>query len=147
MISLRLSKKNELAIFVDMETQAHANRFVNSTDLKTHQNNFNNPNVIYLSIENSKGELSGFFILVNEPDEESVEFQRILVDESKRGIGQDAISEMENYCKLELHTKRIWLDVYDDNDIGKHIYEKMGYQKFKEAFYDGRKLLFYQKAL
>ncbi len=147
MISLRPSKKDELIIFVDLETQTHANRFVNSSDLETHQRNFNNPNVIYLSIENSKGELSGYFILLYEPDEESVEFHRILIDESKRGIGQNAIIEMENYCRSELNVERIWLDVYEDNEIGKHIYEKMGYKQFKEEINDGRKLLFFQKAL
>ena len=54
---------------------------------------------------------------------------------------------MESYCKTEFNVKRIWLDVYEDNEIGMHIYEKMGYERFKEKLVEGRKLYFYEKAL
>lgn len=147
MISLRPSRKDELPFFASMEKQSHASRFVNSTDLETHLKNYHRKNIIYLSIENNNKELSGYFILVKEPDEESIEFHRVLIDQNKRGIGQLAITKMEQYCKKELNAKRIWLDVYEDNEIGKHIYEKMDYRQFKENISHGRKLLFYQKML
>ena len=147
MILLRPSKRDELETFAGMERQAHANRFVNPTDLETHQNNFDNGEVTYLSIENSSGEFLGYFILVVEPDTESVEFRRILIDQNKRGVGQIAIAEMENYCRERLNVKRIWLDVYEDNAIGMHIYEKMGYKQFDVELVGGRKLLFYEKTL
>ncbi len=147
MISLRPSKRDELELFDKMDRQCHANRFVYQTGFKTHQDYFSNPDITYLSIENSCGEFSGYFILVVEPETESVEFRRILIDQSKRGVGQMAIFEMESYCRKKLNVKRIWLDVYDDNTIGKHIYEKMGYQQFKVHLVEGRKLLFYEKAL
>lgn len=147
MITLRSSSEEELKVFVGMELQTHAINFVNSMDLDTHIKKFKKPNVIYLSIENSNSEVSGYFILVIEPDTESVEFQRIVIDENCRGVGQIAITQMENYCRNKLHSKRIWLDVYEDNLVGKHIYEKLGYKKFKESTVDERALLFYQKML
>jgi len=61
-----------------------------------------------------------------------VEFRRVLIDHNNLGIGQTAITEMEKYCKNNLKAKRIWLDVYQDNAIGKHIYEKFGYTIFKQ---------------
>ena len=147
MISLRPSTRDELEIFDALDRQIHASKFVISTGLKTHQKYFDDPNITYLSIENSRGEFSGYFVLVVEPDTESVEFRRILIDQNKRGVGQVAITEMENYCRKEFSVKRIWLDVYEDNAIGRHIYEKMGYQQFKEELEEGRQLLFYEKAL
>ena len=147
MISLRPSKREELEIFDEMDRQDHARNFVIQTGLGTHQKYFIDPKITYLSIENSSGEFCGYFILVLEPDTESVEFRRILIDQKKRGIGQAAISEMESYCKNEFNVKRIWLDVYEDNEIGIHIYEKMGYERFKEKLVEGRKLYFYEKAL
>tara|TARA_R110002096_G_scaffold265152_3_gene458658 strand:- start:702 stop:1145 length:444 start_codon:yes stop_codon:yes gene_type:complete len=147
MITLRPSVEKELNVFANMELQVHANRFVNATNLESHRSSFKNPNIIYLSIENIEGKVSGYFILVVETDTESVEFHRIVIDENCRGIGQAAIREMENYCRSVLSAKRIWLDVYEDNLVGKHIYEKLDYKKFKERKCDGRKLLFYQKAL
>lgn len=130
-----------------MDRQVHARNYVTQNGLETHQRQFNDPNITYLTIENNEGELSGYFVLVIEPDKESLEFRRILVDQNKRGVGQDAITEMENFCRKAFGLKRIWLDVYEDNSIGRYIYEKLGYQQFKVEFEERRKLLFYEKTL
>jgi len=136
-----------LEIFDRLDRQSHAENFVARTGLKMHQKYFHDPNVNYLSIENDKGELAGYFILVVEPLNQSVEFRRILIDHDNLGIGQTAISEMEIYCKDNFNVERIWLDVYEDNVIGKHIYEKFGYIKFKEQPEGERVLQFYEKTL
>jgi hypothetical protein len=147
MISLRPSTRGELAIFDEMDRQNHASNFVTQIGIETHQKYYDDPHVTYLSIANSEGEFSGYFVLVVEPDSASVEFRRILIDQNKRGVGQEAIMEMEAYCRTEFGVKRIWLDVFEDNAIGRHVYGKMGYQQFKEELEEGRKLLFYEKAL
>ncbi len=69
----------------------------------------------------------------------SLRGRRVMVD------GQPAIAEMERYCKNAFDVKRIWLDVFEGNDIGIHIYEKMGYRYFKQERFDGRRLYFYEK--
>ena len=130
-----------------MDRQAHAIKFVTQIGLETHEEYFDNPNITYLSIENNRREFFGYFVLVFEPDTKSVEFRRILIDQNKRGVGQIAITEMEDYCRKELHVKRIWLDVFEDNVIGRYIYEKLGYIYFKVELEEGRKLLFYEKTL
>ena len=147
MISLRPSKREELETFDAMDRQAHARRFVIQTGLETHRRNFGDPGIVYLSIENGSGEFCGYFILVLEPETGSIEFRRILIDREKRGIGQAAIAEMENYCKSEFGAKRIWLDVFEDNQIGMHIYRKMGYARFGKSQVEDRKLYFYEKDL
>jgi RimJ/RimL family protein N-acetyltransferase len=130
-----------------MEKQAHARNYINQTSLEDHQTNFNATEIVYLSIENYRRDLIGYFILAFECNGEDIEFRRIVVDEKHRGIGQQAIEEMEKYCKTELQRMRIWLDVYDDNSRGKHIYEKLGYVKTGEEIVDGRNLLIYIKEL
>ena len=100
-----------------------------------------------LSIEDAAGAFCGFFILVKEGDSGTVEFRRILVDADKRGVGQAALAEMERYCREALGAARIWLDVFDDNAVGMHIYEKLGYRQFREEPAGERKLLFYEKSL
>jgi RimJ/RimL family protein N-acetyltransferase len=147
MISLRSSTRDELVVFDDMDRQDHACDFITQIGLERHREYFDDPNVSYLSIENDRGEFSGYFVLAFEPDTESLEVRRILVDQNKRGLGQAAIKEMEKYCKRKFNAKRIWLDVFEDNVIGRHIYEKMGYQQFKGELEEGRKLLFYEKPL
>ena len=54
---------------------------------------------------------------------------------------------MERYCKTVLGVDRIWLDVFEDNEIGIYIYEKLGYKRLKEETVTGRRLFFYEKPL
>ena len=147
MVILRPSRIDELERFDTLDRQLHARKFVNQTGIAGHHELYSDVRVTYLSIENGSGELCGYFILVLEPDSEAIEFRRILIDKSQRGIGQAAIAEMESYCRTHFQAKRIWLDVFDDNEVGMHIYEKMGYRRFAEEPAEDRKLLFYEKAL
>jgi RimJ/RimL family protein N-acetyltransferase len=76
-----------------------------------------------------------------------VEFRRVVVADKDKGIGQLAIAAMERFCRAELERKRIWLDVFESNHRGRHVYEKLGYQRFGESSHPGGKLLLYEKAL
>ena len=145
MISLRPSKKEELTIFDAMDRQEHARHFVIQTGLENHQKYFADPAITYLSIENGRNELCGYFILVLDAETDSVEFRRIIIDQNKRGIGQVAIITMENYCKNQFNVKRIWLDVFADNTRGIHIYQKLGYTLFERGEHQGRALLYMEK--
>jgi diamine N-acetyltransferase len=145
-IELRRAREHELKKFDVLDRQAHASRFVIQTGLATHLQNFRHPDITYLSIERA-GDFCGYFILVREAQTDSVEFRRILIDRNRRGAGQAAIVAMENYCRENWNPKRIWLDVFEDNEIGRHIYQKLGYLRFREEMFDGRKLLFFEKQL
>ena len=147
MVELRLSSRNELDIFDNIDRQDHASNFITQIGLNTHLEFFDEPNITYLSIENNEGELSGYIVLVLEPGNQSLEFRRISVDQTKRGVGQAAIRKMERFSKRTFGVQRIWLDVYEDNAVGRHIYEKLGYKQFKVERREGRKLLFYDKDL
>ena len=144
-VSLRVAQVEELEILDAMDRQDHASRFVIQTGIEQHRRNFSDPDITYLCIENEQGQLCGYFILVVEPGGETIEFRRILIDQNQRGIGQNAIEAMEDYCCRRWHPRKIWLDVYEDNEIGLHIYPKLGYRPSGETYVDGRKLLFFAK--
>ena len=146
MTALRPTIDTELPLFASFERQSHAREFINATSLEEHCHNFSNPDFIYLTIENDAADVVGYFILVKEANNR-VEFRRIVIDENQRGIGQSAIIAMEEYCNRELRCESIWLDVYDDNVVGRHIYEKFGYLQFKSTVVSGRILLFYEKLI
>ncbi|MEM7195111.1 MAG: GNAT family N-acetyltransferase [Pseudomonadota bacterium] len=147
MIRLRAATANELEIFDQMDRQPHARRFVLQTGIDQHRKNFRDPLITYLVVEDDSETLCGYFILVFEPENDSVEFRRILIDQSKRGIGQTAISLMESYCRKTWSASRIWLDVFEDNEVGCHIYPKLGYTFFGETDFEGRALKLYEKQL
>ena len=95
-----------------------------------------------------KGQFAGFIILALDPDGKSVEFRRIVVSAKGRGVGQTAISEMEKFCKSELRRERVWLDVFEYNRRGRHIYEKLGYRQYGSIAHEsGKLLLLYEKDL
>ena len=147
MVTVVLSKLSELPQFVEIEHQAHARNFVTCADLSLHQQQFVMENFVYLTIQSGQDEVAGFFLLKIEQDNRTVEFARIAIDERHLGVGQDAIKEMEAFVFKILKKERIWLDVYEDNLRGKHVYEKLGYRYFKMEDRSGRGLLFYEKTL
>jgi RimJ/RimL family protein N-acetyltransferase len=54
---------------------------------------------------------------------------------------------MENYCHERLGRSRIWLGVFDFNQRGQHIYEKLGYRRFAKSEVEDKVLFFYGKPL
>ena len=77
----------------------------------------------------------------------SVEFRRIVIAERGKGIGQQVLNQIENYCRMILKRNRIWLDVFYFNKRGIHIYEKQGYQKIDETHIDDNRAFIYEKLL
>ena len=146
MIELRESREGELQAFADMETDADAAEYILPYSLARHRQEFAREDIVYLSIINNR-ELAGFFILALEDDGHSVEFRRIVVAAKNAGIGQQAISSMQDYCRDRLDRERIWLDVFEHNSRGRHIYRKLGYVPFDRAELNGKPLLFMQKLL
>jgi RimJ/RimL family protein N-acetyltransferase len=97
--------------------------------LERYRSEFAKPDIVYLSILNA-GELARFFMLALDPDHTSVELRRIVIAQKGIGPGQDAILPMEDYCRERIGRSRIWLDVFDFNHRGQHVYQKLGYRRF-----------------
>lgn len=146
MIEIGESTPDQLAQFSHMELEADAAPNITPCSPEKHLEEFNREDIVYLTIYHRQ-EQSGFFILRLEPDNHSVEFRRIVVSSRDQGIGQQAITLMEDYCRDIFQRQRIWLDVFDYNERGRHVYEKLGYRQFETKELDGRTLLFYQKSL
>ncbi|RZM81285.1 N-acetyltransferase [Pseudoalteromonas rubra] len=143
MIELKESNPSDITRFVEMEVAADTSGFILPYSAEQHCAAMAQPHIVYLSIYDSQS-LVGFIILARE-GETSVEFRRIVVGVKGRGIGQQALSQMEQYCVDVLKCKRIWLDVFADNTRGIHIYQKLGYTLFERGEHQGRALLYMEK--
>ncbi len=137
---------DDLSKFAEMEQEAGVSQFISPYSLEEHQNEFAEPHVIYLRIMNHDV-IAGFFILALEADGCSIEFRRIVVSDKGKGIGQAAISQMEVFCRDELCRSRIWLDVFESNQRGRHVYEKLRYKQFGESEFMGKPCLLCEKRL
>jgi RimJ/RimL family protein N-acetyltransferase len=129
-----------------MEQDADAAPNIVPYSYEQHLAEYNRGDIVYLSIYDNH-QLAGFFILALDPDNHSVEFRRIVVACKDRGIGQQAISQMETYCREQLNRNRVWLDVFDFNQRGQHVYAKLGYKFFDQKDFHGQTLLCYQKSI
>jgi len=145
-IYLRKAAADEARKFVAMENSAGTGEFIIPYSLEQHLAEMEKPEIVYLSIIANQ-QLAGFIIVATGEHGNGVEFRRIVVRRKGQGIGQAAISKMEQYCLTELDCNRIWLDVYDFNHRGRHLYEKLGYRYFKSSTDESKTLLYYEKLL
>jgi RimJ/RimL family protein N-acetyltransferase len=147
MITLRPTGYKELDRFCELDRQPHAKDFVSGGSLEVHQRDFVRDDTSYLSIVDADNGLLGYFLLIVEDDGKTINFHRIVIDQKAQGVGQLAIKQMEEFCRLDLGATNIWLDVFEDNPRGIHIYEKLGFRRFKSEPYNQRVLHFYRKTL
>jgi len=145
-IRLERATAEDAALFATWEQASDTKEYIIPYSRIEHLNSMSDPDLLYLRIMKD-GELTGFFILALDADGRSVEFRRVVIAAKGIGTGQSAISAMERFCVAELHRTRIWLDVFEHNSRGLHLYRKLGYEEFGAVELDGRRLLLYQKTL
>ncbi|WEM43843.1 GNAT family N-acetyltransferase [Photobacterium sp. DA100] len=145
MLKLERSKVEDADFFFEIERLSGTEEFIIPYSLEKHRELIGSNEPIYLSVFHND-ELVGFIILHQESSE-AVEFRRIVILSKGRGLGQLAIKAMERFCSKELGCSRVWLDVFESNVRGLHIYRKLGYKPFKTSIYDGQRLLFMEKSL
>ncbi|TMP82029.1 N-acetyltransferase [Pseudoalteromonas phenolica] len=133
----------DLAQLVSWEKQAEVEEFILPNTYQQHVDMMAQDNFLYLSIFQSD-RLVGFLILAIEAGG-GIEFRRIVIGHRGQGLGQLAIQAMEYYCLEHFACQRIWLDVFDFNERGQHIYRKLGYQEFKRCQHGEHQLLFFEK--
>ena len=146
MIEVEKALPENALVFAAMEQASDTKDYILPYALAEHIQKMLDPNIVYLRILHENA-LAGFFILSLDPDGTSIEFRRVVVSVKGRGIGQAAIRAMEQFCRTELNRQRIWLDVFEHNHRGRHIYKKLGYEKYGESTSEGKRLLLYQKQL
>lgn len=145
-IDVAPASRKDLPSFLEMERADDTQEFILVYSLDDHEKAFSTPGIIYLGIYEEET-LVGFFILAAEAEGQSVEFRRIVVRESARGIGQSAIRLMERYCRDELGCNRLWLDVFESNSRAIHVYEKLGFRRFRTEGNSTSNVAFYEKSL
>ncbi|PCJ56300.1 MAG: acetyltransferase [Planctomycetota bacterium] len=138
---------SELQIFQKMECLSDTGKFIIPYSLSKHTEEYSKEEVIYKKIVNRKNNIIGFVILVLNKNEDCMEFRRIVIEEKGKGYGTDSVKLLDKLCKDEYGVQKIWLDVFEFNKRGQHIYEKCGYKYVKSVELEGETLKIYEKAL
>lgn len=145
MLTLQPAKKQDVPIFTQMEMAQDTSSYIIPYTEEQHIAEMEKNEIKYLSIY-QQNTLIGFIILALESGTR-VEFRRIVIAQKGCGYGQMAMQLLEQYCKQKLQKRAIWLDVFESNKRGIHIYQKLGYQQFELAEHEGKTLLLMQKEL
>jgi RimJ/RimL family protein N-acetyltransferase len=146
MLELERATTLDVPALIALERAADTKPYIIPYSDHEHERNMADPALVYLRIVED-GLTAGFFILALDGDGTSVEFRRIVVSAKDRGLGQLAIARMEGFCRTQLGRSRIWLDVFEHNARGRHIYEKLGYKKYMTRTHDNGSLWLYEKSL
>jgi RimJ/RimL family protein N-acetyltransferase len=151
-VVLRAMGESELELAHAMSVGRDTQAYIVPYSLERHRSEYAKKEVVYLTIAEAEPRsddvrMAGYFILVREPDGDSVECRRIVVDRKNQGFGKRAMRLLDRYCREVLGRRRIWLDVYEFNARGRRVYESCGYRLVKHGEQDGKTLLFYEKLL
>ena len=146
MLTLEHATENDADLLYEFEQAEDAKQFIIPYSSEKHASNIKNSELIYLKIISSN-QVVGFIILAIDESPDTVEFRRIVIGNKGLGLGQKAIQAMEEFCVSELSRSTIWLDVFVDNLIARHIYEKLSYIRFGQSKVNEEKLLLYRKKL
>jgi len=103
-----------------------ANIFVHSWDEATHHANLLDPKHHYFIAEDIEKTSLGYAILI-EDEAGSIEWKRIIVARRGNGIGSSFMEAILRHFSHKNKTRKIWLDVYAQNDRARHVYQNLGF--------------------
>lgn len=144
-IRIEETKPEELSAIYEMEQDAGTARYICGNTLQKHQEEYGKAHVLYRSIYHCDKRFVGFLVLILDADGTSVELRRIVISEKGRGFGTRAVSLVDGIVTGELGRSRIWLDVFDFNHRGRHVYEHRGYKLVSMSTLQGKALCIYEK--
>ncbi len=127
---MRNTEEKDLAYVLETEKDRENKPFVGQWDSATHIKSLTDVNIKHLVIEDSiSGKVVGYLILrgftgINK----SIELMRIAITDKGRGFGKAALETVKQMVFSEYKKHRLWLDVRENNNRAKNIYESCGFK-------------------
>ena len=129
-IALRSVSLDEVDYIFELEARAENSRFVMPYTRERHlQAMASADEELLIVCDKNTNALLGFVILagLTNPDL-SLEFRRMVIADKGKGLGRQTVNLVKDYCFRTLRFHRLWLDVYEDNERGIHIYQSEGFR-------------------
>jgi len=115
---------SDIDLIIEIENQFENNQFINPYTKERHLQVITNRDEMHLLIWNKiEKQIIGFIILGGlENLNLSLEFRRIIIQPKGKGFGKQSLRLIKNYCFQQLKFHRLWLDVFDDNQVAIKFY-------------------------
>ena len=104
--------------------------FIFPNSKEEHIKLINDSNIEHLLLKSTSDEIIGFVILAGLKDKSrNIEFRRIVIKEKGKGFGRIAIKKIKQYSFETLKCHRLWLDVLENNERARYLYESEGFRE------------------
>lgn len=127
MIHIRETREKDLDFVLEAENEASRTAYVKKDSKATHLKMMHTKGMDHFVVERNN-QLIGYLVGVHD-DENQYELRRLVIVKRNCGYGRRVIEHMIKRAFTELNCHRFWLDVRSHNEIGLHLYEKMGFIK------------------
>lgn len=126
---LRATVLDDIGLIVGWERDPENSPFIVPWEKQRHMAAMTDPDIQHLVVE-AQGLPVGFVILAGLSSvNECIEFRRIVIHEKGRGYGRATVEAVKRRAFRVLGAHRLWLDVKEDNERARTLYEATGFKK------------------
>jgi RimJ/RimL family protein N-acetyltransferase len=128
--TLRQAREADLDWIVSLERREDFAPFICRWPREVHTRNLSDADMLYLLAVDPHGQNVAFVILAGlRSVARSIELVRIVVNRPGTGVGKPLLRRVINLAFNDLNANRLWLDVFDDNDRARHVYQSVGFKE------------------
>ncbi|WP_028596540.1 GNAT family N-acetyltransferase [Paenibacillus assamensis] len=143
LLNIRRTELADLAFVIDIESDSTNTPFIGKWTVEQHTTALMDEDVLYVMLEDKQGNPVGYMIITGllNPNK-SVCIERIVVLVKGCGYGKEAMKRMVQWLFEHTDTHRIWLDVKEDNQRARHVYESVRFVyegTLRDGFFNGEK--------
>lgn len=115
--------------FVLTTEQSEANRaYIGQWSREEHMAALNDPDIMHLTIRDNSDERVGYVIITGLQDLNLTAcIKRIAIQSKGLGYGKLSLRMVTDWIFQHTETHRLWLDVRNQNNRAKHVYESSGF--------------------
>lgn len=116
---------SDIPYIISLEQHPDNRKYVLQGSLEEHKKEIEDPSYLIMIIK-QKYDKIGYMLCHKDEDNSSFELRRMIIQSKAQGYGKEAIQGLIDYAINTLDFHRFWLDVYEDNEKGIHLYESIG---------------------
>ncbi|MDM8534522.1 GNAT family protein [Clostridiaceae bacterium HSG29] len=129
-LNIRYATEEDINYIMETERSIENKDFIFQGTYESHKHEINANELLLLIIEKKiDNEKIGFFLSSYDQKSDVFELRRIAINLKNQGYGYELILGLMEHVFNNLSINRFWLDVFDYNKHGIHIYEKLGMQR------------------
>ena len=130
MLTFREATEVDIPWIVSQEERPDFAAFIHRWRSEEHERNLGDPDKLYLIALDAAGQRAAFVILAGIASQDrNVELVRMAVTHPGTGLGKPLLLAVIDKAFAEVGSRRLWLDVFDDNARALRVYLAAGFRE------------------